>query len=109
MDRASSHNHGLRVHRHLVRFLPIFYRRFDTDGLPILNKHLISTAIDNDLCSMIEGILQIRFHRRLLGSVATAEAACTTTLLTANGIARDHIHLVAKRSTAIHEQLILPI
>src|SRR6266568_471523 len=109
MDRASRDNHGLRMHRHLVRFLPFFHRRFDTDGLSILNKHLISTAMDNDLRPMIEGILQIRVHRRLLGSIATAEAAGTTTLLTANGIARDHIHLVAKSHTAIVEQLVLPI
>src|SRR5579863_10215871 len=86
---TSRHNNRLRVNGDTVGFARFHVRhgRFDPYRFAVLNQYLISVATHDNSRTMIKGVLQIRFHGGLLGTIATAEAASPTTLLAVNGVA----------------------
>ncbi len=77
--------------------------------MPIFNQHSTGAAPHKNTCARVIGVLQIRLHCGLFGTIAAAEPARAAALLAINGIARYHSRRVAKRFTAIAEQLILLI
>src|SRR5258708_21222569 len=103
--------HNLRVDGQIVWFPCLFIGHgcFDTLDVPVIYEHFVSTAMHDDACAMVVGILQVGLHSGLLTPVAAAEATGAAALFASHGVTWYHFRMVAKGSTAIVEQLVLPV
>ncbi len=103
--------HNLRMDGQVVCFPCLFigHGRFDTLDVPVIYEHFVSTAMHDDACAMVVGILQVGLHSGLLTPVAAAETTGSAALLALHGVTWYHFRMVAKGSTAIVQQLVLPV
>src|SRR6266567_5369607 len=79
VNRPCCHNHSPGMYSYTVCLacFCIGYTGSDAHRFAVLNKYLVRVAVYNDMRAMIKSVLQVGLHRGLLGSVATAKAACT--------------------------------
>ncbi len=88
--------HNLRMDGQVVCFPCLFigHGRFDTLDVPVIYEHFVSTAMHDDACAMVVGILQVGLHSGLLTPVAAAETTGSAALLALHGVTWYHFRMV---------------